>query len=460
MSDILLSLCISSYKRGDKCVQMVKKILSVQDDRYNIFICDDASDEDTVAKLKTLSTQKVKLVLNKKNIGACKNWFQTINCGNGRYILHILDRDDIDISKLKLILDILEENAVGAGYFGKSAMYPSKGIEKKTTFSICKKGRVAFLTMAGVAVHPTGFFVERKEWEKGQYKKYFYRSSKYGIYPHSYVLSEIAIKRDMLFSPISFYYIAYRSANKKSRFYEKSNDKDYWWLPDNVIKTGNKLLLYCCKLADDSYKGEFICRRFDDCLKRATISYKKVAADQAEMERYGFHAQVISTSKLLIISVKYWITFLYVLKKINLKKDIHYELKDIWLSNVKKITRMSKREKELEQMLDKSNNNFLLFRIMNQWVKLKQEGKILSEYFRRNSYRRIAIYGIGYIGETLIEELRNSDIEVVCGIDKNAEAVYADINIFPINKFSEIVDVIVVTVIGSFEEIMIDLKKG
>lgn len=55
---------------------------------------------------------------------------------------------------------------------------------------------------------------------------------------------------------------------------------------------------------------------------------------------------------------------------------------------------------------------------MNQWVKIKQEGKNLSEYFEESWYKRIAIYGMNYAGETLVDELKDIGITIAYGIDK------------------------------------------
>ena len=44
-------------------------------------------------------------------------------------------------------------------------------IAKRKHYAICRKGREAFLTMAGVPIHPTGFLVQRDLWKKGDYKK-------------------------------------------------------------------------------------------------------------------------------------------------------------------------------------------------------------------------------------------------------------------------------------------------
>ena len=91
--------------------------------------------------------------------------------------------------------------------------------------------------------------------------------------------------------------------------------------------------------------------------------------------------------------------------------------------------------------------------MMNQWVKIKQEGKNLSTYFENKGYKRIAIYGMSYAGETLVDELKDTGIEVVYGIDQNADSIFADIDIVTMDDTLEDVDAVVVTAITFFGEI-------
>lgn len=458
MSDVLLSICISSYNHGDKCVQLINNILAVKDRRYNIIVCDDCSDENTMRKLKMLSDSKLFLIFNKNNLGACKNWFRTIDSGSGKYILHVLDRDTIEVNYLSIILDILEKNSVGGGYFGRSALYPVGGILKRKSYAVCNKGREAFLTMAGVPVHPTGFVVRRSIWKKGNYKKYFYESNSYGIYPHSYVFGEIAIKNPMIFSPIPFYSYTYRGSNKLSRFYEKNKIKDYWWFPENTIKTDTQLMLYLSKIGDESYREEFICRRFKDALNRATFVYKKVTANQQEMEHYGFEARYVSGWELLQISIKYKIFFLRILRKMKIdRKEFRKKIQNIWIENLNKILNIIK-EKSVNEILLSNNNNLMQFQIMNQWVKVKQNKGSLSGYFEERGYNYIAIYGMGKTGQTLFNELRGTNIEVVYGIDRNAHMTYAEISVLSLENILPKVDAVVVTIVESFDKIVNSLK--
>ena len=91
----------------------------------------------------------------------------------------------------------------------------------------------------------------------------------------------------------------------------------------------------------------------------------------------------------------------------------------------------------LQQLSDK---HLALFLMMNQWVKVKQEGKSLTSYFEKNGYKKIAVYGMSYAGETY-------------GIDQRADSIYADVNIVSVEGELELVDAVVVTAITFFDEI-------
>lgn len=106
-----------------------------------------------------------------------------------------------------------------------------------------------------------------------------------------------------------------------------------------------------------------------------------------------------------------------------------------------------------------SDKHLALFLMMNQWVKVKQEGKNLSSYFEKNGYKRIAVYGMSYAGETLVDELRDTAVTIVYGIDKNAASMYADVDIVFMEDDLEPVDAIVVTAITFFNEIEYELSK-
>lgn len=100
-----------------------------------------------------------------------------------------------------------------------------------------------------------------------------------------------------------------------------------------------------------------------------------------------------------------------------------------------------------------SDKHLALFLMMNQWVKVKQEGKNLADFFNKNNYKTIAVYGMSYAGERLCEELKDSNIEIKYAIDKNASSLYSDVNILSPEDTLEEVDAIIVTPIFFMDEI-------
>ena len=114
---------------------------------------------------------------------------------------------------------------------------------------------------------------------------------------------------------------------------------------------------------------------------------------------------------------------------------------------------------KLDKAWKTSNKHLELFKMMAQWVKVKQKGKSLADYFERNGYKKIAIYGMSYAGETLLDELKDSGVAVAYGIDKNADSIYADVDVVTIDDDLEGVDAVVVTAITFFDEIEEQLSE-
>lgn len=115
--------------------------------------------------------------------------------------------------------------------------------------------------------------------------------------------------------------------------------------------------------------------------------------------------------------------------------------------------------KEVDKNLQMSKKHLDLFLMMNQWVKVKQEGKNVSDYLEKNDYKSIAIYGMSYAGEALVRELSDSAIEVKYGIDKNAAGVYSELKLVTPEDELEEVDAVVVTAISFFEDIEKNLSN-
>lgn len=115
-------------------------------------------------------------------------------------------------------------------------------------------------------------------------------------------------------------------------------------------------------------------------------------------------------------------------------------------------------DKQIKENRQMSDKHLALYLMMNQWVKVKQEGKSLVSYFEQKGYREIAVYGMSYAGATLIRELEGTNIRVKYGIDTRAVHIYADMEVVIPDDVNEEVDAIVVTPITFFDEIEIKLS--
>lgn len=116
----------------------------------------------------------------------------------------------------------------------------------------------------------------------------------------------------------------------------------------------------------------------------------------------------------------------------------------------------SKKTREQKALAGK---HMSLYMLMNQWVKIKQENKSIAEYLEENGFKEIAIYGMHYVGETLLNELSGTAIKVKYGIDKNADLIYSDVDVVSPYDELELVDAVIVTSITFYEEIESQLSE-
>ncbi len=89
-----------------------------------------------------------------------------------------------------------------------------------------------------------------------------------------------------------------------------------------------------------------------------------------------------------------------------------------------------------------------MFHVMLDWLKLKNRGIGLWQFFEKKQYINIAIYGLGYIGECVYDELRESMVTVKYGIDETAVDFKGELPVFQIQDELELVDVVVLTIAG------------
>ncbi len=126
---------------------------------------------------------------------------------------------------------------------------------------------------------------------------------------------------------------------------------------------------------------------------------------------------------------------------------------------VGRIIEWVKEEKRMDKMEWQLNRMKAFYNMSMQWLKLKQDGINLSEYFKFNGYKSIAIYGMSGFGERLAAELQGTGIEVRYIVDQNADNIETQFAKYKPMEDLPAADVMVVTAIVSFQDIQEMMEK-
>ena len=90
------------------------------------------------------------------------------------------------------------------------------------------------------------------------------------------------------------------------------------------------------------------------------------------------------------------------------------------------------------------------------------KNRSLTEYFINNGYKKVGIYGLGDLGSRLVDEFKETEIEVVYGIDRDIDYISYDILVYSLDEIERIskeVDVIVVTAVFAYDDVKDMLYK-
>lgn len=100
-----------------------------------------------------------------------------------------------------------------------------------------------------------------------------------------------------------------------------------------------------------------------------------------------------------------------------------------------------------------------LFYLVSQWGIYNHRGFSIDSYLSNAGYTCIGIYGMDKLGLLLLEELKNTNITVRYGIDRNAFGIFCEVKVYLPTEVLEPVDAIVVTAVNYYDEIVKSLEK-
>lgn len=122
---------------------------------------------------------------------------------------------------------------------------------------------------------------------------------------------------------------------------------------------------------------------------------------------------------------------------------------------------MAKQELEREKAGVKRMSGLLA--LANRIIRANSQGKTMSGEIEKLGIRTVAVYGMGEIGERLMEDiLLNSSVELLYGIDvKAAELLNMAVPVYTLQQAAgmEKPDLVILTVLGSSDSLREEIQE-
>lgn len=126
-----------------------------------------------------------------------------------------------------------------------------------------------------------------------------------------------------------------------------------------------------------------------------------------------------------------------------------------WHIGLERGIRMISYKKRFQDKEYENRRNEEKFRLLSQWIRLKNHNIYLKKFFEYQNISTIAIYGMGDIGKLLYDELKATEYNhiVKYGLDSKIEGEYDGLTICSLTSDNEPVDSIIITPVLITDEI-------
>lgn len=110
-------------------------------------------------------------------------------------------------------------------------------------------------------------------------------------------------------------------------------------------------------------------------------------------------------------------------------------------------------EKALTHKEFQIRRNYKKYEMLYKWIKLKQRDVRIETFFEDFKIETIAIYGMGDLGILLYDELKESSVKILYGLDKNPRECCGKLEVYNLDRSLMKPDAIVITLALICDEI-------
>lgn len=295
-----LAICIPTYNRSSKVIELVSAILLAKFDWMQIVISDNCSTDDTIAKLREIKDPRLYFYENERNEGAIANYLNAIGKSDATYSLFLTDKDSLNIDHLENVLGELEKHRPVAGYIRYNVPSPAK--------TRIASGSLKLFRAGYRCIHPSGYFFASENLKHRLHDQRLRSELLATSFPFELLLSSCSSDGDLAILEIPLITqespAEYRAV--KSHTYSAAQGNLYF-SPANRLATFSKFVedidKTCASRIDSRITKLRLLYWF---MSVSTVGYAKITRDASFREHYRIKEQEVALSQVLDTMRRYF----------------------------------------------------------------------------------------------------------------------------------------------------------
>lgn len=328
--NIFLSICIPTFNRSDKTLDLVRNLLSYKQNDIEVVVLDNCSTDDTQLLLSEIKDERLIYIRNEQNIGSMPNVLKSLTHGEGEFVLLCLDKDRIVTENLPyLIRRIRDDNEVVLGQCALNTNYFEKDI-------VYDKGLLSIKYLAYTSEHPSGLFIKRSLLNNAGIINKIIDTNKSFAFNTELLKAEMSILGKSKRINIPLIYTETLAVCEKELSHTYKGDNIYFF-PKKIIETFNIYIqnLYSLNLPKNHKRivSKYI---YISLLNASTSGFKNIMKNRSICTHHGIDSHNVGFGELLLAYKNFNINFF---SKEN-KEDFFWKIRSFVSLNSKIIVKL------------------------------------------------------------------------------------------------------------------------
>ena len=201
--NVLLTIGIPTYNRGNLLLEHVKNLLQVSYDAEIEFAVSKNGMEryqDEYRQVAEIQDARLVYYDHEKTLDATANWRYVVEMSHGKYVVFVSDEDDVAIGALEHYLRLLEEFPQVSVIRARTMVQHIEVVNRRYK----EKGTDAFINLFLTQNYLSGLIVRRKDFIEGDFASLdrFSDNEFYRSYPHEWWCAVLSRRGDSLCEPV------------------------------------------------------------------------------------------------------------------------------------------------------------------------------------------------------------------------------------------------------------------